>query len=85
MSGPVVVKHRAIRRKVCNVLFIPAFENCKRLKRVVSRIPADSLFVVDNSVFNNIDEGCILYVPKGAKEAYENAFGWNNFDAVKEF
>ena len=62
-----------------------AFENCKRLKRVVSRIPADSLFVIDNTVFNLIDEDCVLYVPRGAKEAYAHTFGWNRFDSIKEY
>lgn len=62
-----------------------AFENCKRLKRVVSRIPADSLFVIDNSVFNNIAEDCVLYVPRGAKKVYEQTFGWNRFDGIKEY
>ena len=62
-----------------------AFENCKRLKRVVSRIPADSLFVIDNTVFNLIDEDCVLYVPRGAKKSYENTFGWNRFDSIKEY
>ena len=62
-----------------------AFENCKRLKRVVSRIPADSLFVIDNTVFNLIDEDCVLYVPRGSKKAYENTFGWNRFDSIKEY
>ena len=62
-----------------------AFENCKRLKRVVSRIPADSLFVIDNTVFNLIAEDCVLYVPRGSKKAYENTFGWNRFDSIKEY
>jgi len=62
-----------------------AFENCKRLKRVVSRIPADSLFVIDNSVFNNIAEDCVLYVPRGSKKVYEQTFGWNRFDGIKEY
>ena len=62
-----------------------AFENCKRLKRVVSRIPADSLFVIDNTVFNLIAEDCVLYGPRGSKKAYENTFGWNRFDSIKEY
>ena len=62
-----------------------AFENCKRLKRVVSRIPADSLFVIDNKVFYLIDEDCVLYVPRGAKRAYEKTFGWNRFESIKEY
>lgn len=62
-----------------------AFENCKRLKRVVSRIPGDSLFFIDNTVFNLIAEDCVLYVPRGAKKVYENTFGWNRFDSIKEY
>lgn len=62
-----------------------AFENCKRLKKVVSHIPADSLFVMDNSVFNNIADDCVLYVPRGAKAAYRNTFGWNKFDRILEY
>lgn len=62
-----------------------AFENCKRLKKVVSRIPADSLFVIDNSVFNNIGEDCVLYVPRGAIKVYANTFGWDRFDRIEEY
>lgn len=61
-----------------------AFENCKRLKTVVSHIPADSLFAVDNNTFGNISPDCILYVPRGAKSAYEKTFGWNRITDIKE-
>ncbi len=61
-----------------------AFENCKRLEKVVSHIPADSLSELDNSVFNNISEKSVLYVPRGAKKVYENTFGWNKFDKIIE-
>ena len=62
-----------------------AFENCKRLKRVVSRIPADSVFEIDNTVFNLIAEDCVLYVPRGAKAAYQNTYGWYNFADIVEY
>ena len=62
-----------------------AFENCRRLKKVVSRIPADSLFVIDNSVFNHIGEDCVLYVPRGARKVYENTYGWDRFDRIEEY
>ena len=61
-----------------------AFENCYKLKKIVSRIPADSLFAVDNSVFNNISPDCVLCVPRGAKAVYERTFGWNRIDRIEE-
>ena len=62
-----------------------AFEGCRKLSKVVSHIPADSLFVIDSSTFNNISPDCILYVPRGAKKAYQNTFGWHRFAQVLEF
>ena len=52
---------------------------------VIPRIPADCLFAVDNSTFNNISPNSVLYVPCGAKQAYENTFGWNRFDRIMEY
>lgn len=62
-----------------------AFEGCRKLSKVVSHIPADSLFVIDSSTFNNISPDCILYVPRGAKKAHQNTFGWHRFAQVLEF
>lgn len=62
-----------------------AFDSCNRLTKVVSYIPADSLFVVDNSVFGNINDDCVLYVPRGSKNVYENTHGWDVFAKVVEF
>lgn len=64
---------------------IGAFSECKRLSKVVSRIPAENLFPVHNSAFSGIDEDCVLYVPRGAKDAYENTDGWNTFGEIREF
>ena len=61
-----------------------AFDNCKRLKSVTSHIPAETLPDISNYVFSNIDEECILYVPKGAKSTYENTNGWNRFAKIVE-
>lgn len=61
-----------------------AFEGCSKLQRVVSRIPADSLFEVDKSVFNRIAKDAVLYVPRGAKRTYEHTDGWNNFSQIRE-
>ena len=43
--------------------------------KVVSHIPVDIQFVIDNSVFNPIGEDCVLYVPRGVKKVYERTFG----------
>ena len=41
---------------------------------------------VGNDVFKNLDaDNCILYVPVGSKNKYENAIGWMNFANVKEY
>ena len=61
-----------------------AFDSCRRLCKVVSHIPADSLFELDSSVFNNIGDDCVLYVPRGAKDVYMNTFGWNKFNKIIE-
>ena len=61
-----------------------AFDGCKRLERVISHIPAESLFEIDRSVFGNINNDCILYVPKGSKKVYENTFGWDVFSKIEE-
>lgn len=61
-----------------------AFDGCKKLSKVVSRIPAKELFEISNSVFGNINDSCVLYVPKGAKRAYENTRGWDLFAKIVE-
>ena len=59
-----------------------AFDGCKRLTKVVSHIPASELFEVNNNVFGNIGEACVLYVPRGAKSVYKNTPGWNTFAKI---
>ena len=61
-----------------------AFDGCKRLTKVVSHIAANELFEVNNNVFGNIGEGCVLYVPRGARSAYKNTPGWNIFARIVE-
>ena len=60
------------------------FDGCRMLNKVISHIPGDSLFEIDRSVFGNINEDCILYVPKGSKEVYENTIGWDLFSRIEE-
>lgn len=61
-----------------------AFKDCSNLQKVVSRIPADKLTATGSGCFENIGKKCVLYVPRGAKHAYENTLGWNNFAKIVE-
>ena len=61
-----------------------AFDGCDKLTKMVSRIPADRLFAVDESVFGSIATNCTLYVPRGAKAAYQKCAGWNHFAKIVE-
>ncbi len=60
------------------------FDGCRMLNKVISHIPGDSLFIIDHSVFSNIGKDCVLYVPKGSKEVYENTIGWDLFSRIEE-
>ncbi len=63
-----------------------AFCLCTGLKRIISYIPADKLFTPGDYAFLSVNnEACILYVPEGAKSAYESFDGWNAFENIVEF
>ena len=61
-----------------------AFDGCKRVKKIISHIPAEQLFEIDRSVFGNINKECVLYVPQGSKNVYENTHGWDTFSKIEE-
>lgn len=61
-----------------------AFKDCVKLQKVVSRIPADKLTATGSGCFENIGKECVLYVPRGAKNVYENTLGWNSFAEIVE-
>lgn len=61
-----------------------AFENCEKLTKVISHIPAKELKATESGCFNGIDKNCILYVPPGAKGAYRNTLGWSQFSRIVE-
>lgn len=61
-----------------------AFDACDKLTKIVSRIPADKLFAVDWSTFGSVAGNCTLYVPRGAKAAYQKTAGWNHFAKIVE-
>ena len=62
-----------------------AFDGCDKLTKIVSRIPADKLFAVDGSTFGSVAGNCTLYVPHGAKAAYQKTAGWNHFAKIIEY
>ena len=52
---------------------------------ITSYIPAEKLFTPQTNVFKKVDKtGCILYVPKGAKEKYATTDGWKDFLNIVE-
>ena len=61
-----------------------AFENCKKLKKIVSHIPPEKLQPTGDFCFNGVPGDCILYVPHGAKSTYMNTNGWNSFNNIIE-
>ena len=70
----------------CNIMEIgaQAFENCRELRKIVSHIPPGKLRPTGNFCFEGIPEGCILYVPRGAKSTYEKTEGWDTFANIVE-
>ena len=61
-----------------------AFENCNKLKKIISRISAKDLRETGSGSFDGINKNCILYVPRGAKSTYENTYGWDSFEKIVE-
>ena len=60
-----------------------AFMNCKGLTKVT--VKATTPPTVQANTFNGINANAVLYVPKGAKTAYEAEAKWNSkFKEIKE-
>lgn len=65
-----------------------AFQNCDVLHTVVSQI--ETPFAIESNVFSRVIDGtetpttATLYVPKGCKELYKSAEGWNQFSTILE-
>ena len=60
-----------------------AFMDCKGLTTVYSNIAAKKLFELYNYTFDGTSI-TTLYVPFGAKSAYENTVGWGDFKEIFE-
>lgn len=62
-----------------------AFYDCSNIETIISLIPGERLFVVDTTVFGNVDkENCKLHIPAGALDAYKLTEGWNLFENIIE-
>ena len=62
-----------------------AFWSCSKLANITSLIPADKLYAINSSVFNNVFKStCTLYVPAGAKSTYAATKGWKAFKNIVE-
>lgn len=75
-------------------LGLGTFANCTELSQVVAKSPVPPYTEEPRvlymelgrqvSPFNNIMEDAVLYVPQGAKEAYEQAEYWRDFKTIIE-
>ena len=62
-----------------------AFRYCSGLASVTSFIPAENIFAIGDDSFEGVDKSaCTLYVPAGAKEAYQATDGWKEFANIVE-
>ncbi len=60
-----------------------AFVRCSGLMSIYSLNPEPPSCGI--SVFSNVPKkSCVLYVPKGSKEAYSTAKGWKSFKHIEE-
>ncbi len=66
-----------------------AFWGCESLIKVTSLNPVppvcdDYALSGDASAFSHVNSLCILYVPRGSKNAYARAEGWKRFTLIRE-
>ncbi len=82
-SGCLALTELVIGSSVTN-LYDWAFAHCAALKSITSLNPTPPTAETEY-VFCDVDrESCILYVPKGAKEAYSTADVWKGFYHIVE-
>ena len=69
-----------------NYIGFDAFENCSGLTSIHAYAVEPVDLQSSSDVFKNVNyASCILYVPVGAKGAYESAYQWKDFTHIVEF
>lgn len=61
-----------------------AFSGCYNIQTIVSKIKDPGGMYNMEWPFSSSYGSAILYVPKGTKQAYQNAYGWSDFYYVEE-
>ncbi len=62
-----------------------AFYQCQYLKTIISLIENPQLVDLEERIFYQINEKCVLKVPKGSLDAYKNSEKWNSFKVIEEY
>ncbi len=65
-------------------IYSGAFYECTGLKSVTSLNPQPPKFLSGSAFSSSITSTCVLYVPKGSKEAYSTASTWSDFKHIEE-
>lgn len=60
------------------------FEDCRNLTSFYCCVENPQEIEMGIDVFNQINEGCILYVPQGCAQAYRDDERWNAFSDIQE-
>ncbi len=63
-------------------LYMEAFTNCENLTKMTSLPTVPPSFQLN--AFTDMNDECVLYVPKGSKSAYESAEYWQDFYEIRE-
>ncbi len=63
-----------------------AFAGCRYLKSFILHASSPSEITLGEKVFEDISEDVVLYVPQGAKSAFESDATWGTaFKTIKEY
>jgi hypothetical protein len=63
-----------------------AFNHCSGLSAIYAASPTPVDLSGSGYIFNIVDKtACVLYVPEGSMEAYQNAYLWKDFQTIKTF
>jgi uncharacterized protein (TIGR02145 family) len=63
-----------------------AFYNCSGLSALFTNSQTPLAMAVSDSIFRNVNAGCVVYVPKGSVANYQSSDGWSHyFSRMKEY